>query len=214
MGTASTTRLAGATVAFNAPLRRHARRRRAPIEAPAEVTDLFGTCPSPDPVHRLGGVLPAHQRLQQEIKLGDTVASIPGPIEMVIGAASVVDRATCSITGSGGSGGGEVSSVKIPGGLLGMPSTDPLIDALGGLLSVSATPAISASRELGEGQSFQFLNWLNGHDDAHRRVQLHPALTRSTSTTSCLGGRCHIPPFTLSLPTNGTTVPPEGSSRP
>lgn len=148
-----------------------------------------------------------------ELKLGDTVARIDAPLDIYVGAA--FDGTT--VIGNGGGGGG-FAPVKIPGGILGIPELDPLLDLTLGLLSVSASPQIGAAGagHAGDppssgldGPGGQLLGWAW---DAYPYVATDPVklnIPLSIKLNNTLfGDRCEIPEFTINLTTGSTTPPP------
>ncbi|MEX2196152.1 MAG: hypothetical protein WD844_12780 [Thermoleophilaceae bacterium] len=139
-----------------------------------------------------------------DLKLGDTQATIDDPIEITVGIS--LDGTTPVIVmsdeeGEGGAGG--PSEVRVPGGILGIPELDPLIeqDPLG-VLSVTATPhlgKVDAAAEGGIGNSTHL-----------ERISLPLSIQLNNLL---FGDRCSIGtpenPFVINL-TTGTTEPPEG----
>ncbi len=141
-----------------------------------------------------------------EIKLGKTVASVD-PITMVLGVAYSTDyQVFVSAEGSG-----EAAPVRIPGGIIGVASLDPLLDALG--LGLSVTPQIGEAGIAGDdplSAALSFLSYIQSYDDTAVEEPTTLRLPLSIKLNNLLlGADCQIDEFDINL-TNGTTTPPEG----
>lgn len=173
---------------------------RGPEMAPREWVDEFTSCPKiadfPADVRPVWCVkLNAYDG---ELKLGKTVAKVSDPISLTIGIGLRVAEPVIVMPEGGG---GSPSAVKIPGGILGQPGLDPIIDADPlGLLSVSATPQMGAAGVVGDPVSF--LSWTGSATPGDETVALQVPLSIKLNN-ALFGDQCEIPEFNIVLSNNG-----------
>lgn len=223
MGTSSRrrSRALAATVAFTAlgvvaPASASAESVVIEGPPPPEVVQAFANCPELDRFDLEALYCLKLSAYDGELKIGSTIARIDDPIEVVVGIGVGTDPEgnflTEIVPADSDSSGGGPSAVAIPGGLLGMPALDPVLELLGDVLTVSAsplmgTPGVGAT----PGQdpfsaNLAFIEWLAGASVLDVTVNL-PLSIRLNNLL--LGSRCTIGEFTFGL-TTGTTQPPEG----
>lgn len=180
--------------------------------APADVKDKFADCPPLEAFKKSPLCLTLVAR-DGELKLGKTVAQVTDPIKVTVGIDLDAAAKTADLIYP--EGGGAPKSVKISGGLLGIPALDPLLDADPlGLLSVSATPQLAEPLIGREDQDpakateefFYYVAGLDGDQSPPQTLRL-PLTIKLNNLL--FGKDCAIDEFEIDL-TNGTTVTPEG----
>lgn len=137
------------------------------------------------------------------IKIGSVVADV-GPIDISVGVGFRLSPDGVETAIVSGGGGGGPAPVRIPGGVLGIPELDSLLDKTLGLLSVSATPEIGTIGINGDESNFVF--FLTGLNEGPASIRLPLSINVNNML---LGDQCEIPPFDINL-TTGTTTPPAG----
>ena len=167
-----------------------------PLPVPQAVLDEFAACPhsSAFPEDVMPFLCMKITASNGDIKLGKTVARVEDPIEITVGAGLGFNFEPVLIMAPGEGG---PSTVKVPGGILGLPALDPLLEITG----LDALVGLGATPEMGQaGADINFALWAGGSPFIDAALQMPLAIKLENVL---LGTTCRIPEFTANL-TNST----------